>query len=85
MKDSNFKGAQAYLLGEDFVEQAKSKLEAAAALKKFVYPSFKGKLAFRGCHPRKNWGWQGGRANNYGPGRSKEEPAAASQKRLQND
>ena len=85
MKESDFKGAQPYLLGENFAEQAKSKLEAAAALKKSVYPSFKGKSVFRGGHPRKNWGRQGGRANNYGPGRSKKEPAAASQKRLQND
>ena len=80
MKESEFKGAQPYLFGENFAEQAKSKLEAAAALKKSVYPSFKGKSVFRGGHPRKNWGRQGGRASNYSPGRSKKEPPASSSK-----
>ena len=80
MKESNFKGAQPYLLGENFAEQAKSKLEVAAALNKSMYPSFKGKSAFWGGHPRKNWGRQGGRANNYGHGRSKKEPPASSSK-----
>ena len=80
MKESDFKGAQPYLFGENFAEQAKSKLEAAAALKKSVYPSSKGKSVFRGGHPRRNWGRQGGRANNYGPGRSKREPPASSSK-----
>ena len=72
--------AQPYLFGENFAEQAKSKLEAAAALKKSVYPSSKGKSVFRRGHPRRNWGRQGGRANNYGPGRSKREPPASSSK-----
>ena len=87
MKESDFKGAQPYLLGENFAEQAKAKLEAAAALKKSVYPSFKGKSVFRGGHPRKNWDWQGGRANNYAleDQRRSQQPAAASQERFQND
>lgn len=80
MKETDFKGAQPYLFGENFAEQAKSKLEAAAALKKSVYPSLRGKSGFRGGHSRRNWGRQGGRANNYGPGRSKKEPAASSSK-----
>ena len=55
MKESDLKGVQPYLLEENFAEQAKSKLEAAAAaFKKSVYPSFKGKSVFRGGHPRKN-------------------------------
>ena len=52
MKESDFKGAQPYSFGKDFVEKAKCKLEAAAALRKSVYPSPKGKSGFRGSHPR---------------------------------
>jgi len=36
MKDSDFKGAQPFLFGEDFGEKAK--LEVAAALKKTIGP-----------------------------------------------
>jgi len=39
MKDKDFKGSQPLLFGEDFGEKAKSKIEAAAALKKVVTPS----------------------------------------------
>lgn len=73
MKEADFKGAQPRLFGEDFGEKAKAKLEAAAALKKSIYPSSsKSKqTGFRGGHPRRNnWGRQGGRPNHYGPGRS---------------
>jgi len=38
MKDSDFKGAQPFIFGEDFGEKAKAKLEAAAALKKTIGP-----------------------------------------------
>ena len=75
IKESDFKGAQPYLFGVNFAEQVKSKLEAAAALKKSVYPSFIGFL-----ESRKNWGQQSGRPNNYSPGRSKKEPPASSSK-----
>ena len=72
MKESDFKEAQPYLFGEDIAEKAKCKLEAAAALRKSVYPSStKGKLGFWGSHLRKNWGQQGGRVNTYAPRKSK--------------
>jgi len=38
MKDVDFKGSQPLLFGEDFGEKAKSRMEAAAALKKVVNP-----------------------------------------------
>ena len=73
MKDSDFKDAQPFLFGEDFVEKAKTKLEAAAALKKTVYPSSSKpkQLGFRPSQTRKNWGHQGGKPLHYGPGKSK--------------
>ena len=79
MKESDFKEAQPYLFGEDFAEKAKCKLEAAAALRKSVYPSStKGKSGFRGSHPRKNWGRQGDRVNTYAPGKSKRDQGTSS-------
>ena len=75
MKDSDFKGVQPILFGEDFGEKAKVKLEAAAALKKTVLPppNKTKQLGFRPSHPRKSsWGQQGGKGQHYyGPGRSK--------------
>ena len=38
MKESNFVGTQLYLFGEDFGAKVKKKLEAAAVLKKAMYP-----------------------------------------------
>ena len=74
MKDSDFKDAQpSFLFGEEFGGKAKTKLEAAAALKKTVYPpSSKPKQSgFWPSHPRKNnWGHQGGKPLHYGPGKS---------------
>ena len=74
MKDSDFKDAQpSFLIGEDFGENAKTKLEAAAALKKTVYPpsSKLKQWGFQPSHPRKNnWGHQGGKPLHYGPGKS---------------
>ena len=79
MKESDFKEAQPYLFGEDYAEKAKCKLEAAAALRKSVYlSSTKGKSGFRGSHPRKNWGRQGGRVNTYAPGKSKRDQGTSS-------
>jgi len=81
MKDSDFKGAQPFLFGEDFGEKAKAKLEAAAALKKSIAPppSKPKQPGFRPSHPRKsNWGHQGGRPHNYGPGKSKKPQASSS-------
>ena len=54
MKESDFAGAQSYLFGEDFGAKAKEKLEAAAVLKKAMYPqSSKAKSDFSGGYPRK--------------------------------
>jgi len=39
MKDVDFKGSQPLLFGEDFGEKAKSRMEAAAALRKVVNPT----------------------------------------------
>ena len=52
MKDEDFKGSQPLLFGE----KAKSKIQAAAALKKVVTPSGdKGKLkGFHKSHPQRN-------------------------------
>ena len=74
MKDADFKGAQPFLFGEDFGEKAKAKLEAAAALKKTIGPSANRlkQSGFRPSHPHKtNWGHQGGKLHNYGPGKPK--------------
>jgi len=74
MKDSDFKGAQPFLFGEDFDEKAKAKVEAAAALKKTISPpaNRSKQLGFRPSHPHKsNWGHQGRKSHNYGPGKSK--------------
>ena len=78
MEESDFKGAQPYLFGENFAGKAKWKLDAAAAtaataaaaaLRKSVYPSAtKGKEGFQWSHPCKLFGWKGGRVNNYVPG-----------------
>jgi len=47
MKDVDFKGSQLLLFGEDFGEKAKSRMEAAAALRKVVNPTVpKGKSGF---------------------------------------
>ena len=47
MKESNFAGTQLYLFGEDFGAKVKKKLEAAAVLKKVMYPQpCKEKLGF---------------------------------------
>ena len=73
MGESDFSKAQPFLFGEDFGDKAKSKLEAAAALKKVAYRTDKGasKRGFRGGYPRRqNWGRGGGRQNSYGPGKS---------------
>ena len=59
MGESDFSKAQPFLFGEDFGDKAKSKLEAAAALKKVAYRTDKGasKRGFRGGYPRRqNWG-----------------------------
>ena len=54
MKESNFAGTQPYLFGEDFGAKAKKKLEAAAVLKKAIYPQpSKRKLGFSGGYPHK--------------------------------
>ena len=54
MKESNFTGTQPYLFGEDFGAKAKEKLEAAAVLKKAIYPQpSKGKLGYSGGYPHK--------------------------------
>ena len=69
MKDKDFKGSQPLLFGEDFGEKAKSKIEAAAALKKVVTSSGdKGKQkGFHKSHPHRNsWGRQGGKPKYYG-------------------
>jgi len=39
MKDSDFKDAKPFLIGEEFRDKVKTKLEAAAALEKMVYLS----------------------------------------------
>ena len=88
MKESDFKGAQPYLLEENFAEQVKSKLEAAAAFKKSVYPSFKGKSFFFGEATLARTG--AGRVAEptitaLEDQRRSQQPAAANQKRLQND
>jgi len=69
MKDVDFKGSQLLLFGEDFGEKAKSKMEAAAALKKVVNPTVpKGKSGFQKSHPQKTtWGHQGGKTKQYSP------------------
>ena len=61
MKDVDFKGSQPLLFGEDFGEKAKSRMEAAAALRKVVNPTVpKGKSGFQKSHPQKTtWGHQG--------------------------
>ena len=73
MKEDDFVAAQPYLFGEDFGSIAKAKLEAAASLKKAVYPqSNKGKQGFQGGYPRRNIrGRRGSRQPNYGPGKFK--------------
>ena len=80
MNDSDFGKAQPFLLGEDFREKAKARLEAAAVLKKVVYQSNKGSLkqVFQGSYPwRSNWGGGGGKQNNYGPGKSRKNRTTA--------
>ena len=70
MKDVDFKGSQPLLFGEDFGEKAKTRIEAAAALRKVVNPPGpKGKQAvFQKSHPQQNtWGHQGGKTKHYGP------------------
>ena len=83
MKESDFKGAQPYLFGGRLCREGqvyKCKLEAAATLRKLVYPSSKEKSGFQDSHPCKNWGWQGGRANTYAPGKSKRDQGTPSSK-----
>ena len=65
----DFVALQPYLFGKDFGSIVKGKLEAAAALKKAVYPqSGKGKQGFQGGYPRKNsLGRGGSHQPNYGP------------------
>ena len=61
MKDVDFKGSQLLLFGEDFGEKAKSRMEAAAALRKVVNPTVpKGKSGFQKSHPHYMGppGWQ---------------------------
>jgi len=69
MKDIDFKESQPLLLGEDFGEKAKLRMEAAAALRKVVNPTVpKVKLGFQKSHPQKTtWGHQGGKTKQYGP------------------
>ena len=69
MKDIDFKGSQPLLFGDDFGEKAKSRMEAAAALRKVVNPTVsKGKSGFQKSHPQKTtWGHQGGKTKQYSP------------------
>ena len=88
MKESYFKGAQPYLFGENFAEKAKAKLEAAAALRKSLYPSsVKGKLGFRGGHPARTGASSVAEPTTMAleDQRKSRELQAASQKKLQND
>ena len=83
IKDSDFKGAQPFLFGEDFGEKAKAKLEAAAALKKTIGPpaNRSTQSGFRPSHPHKSdWGHQGGKPHNYSPRKSKKPGHAGSSK-----
>ena len=80
INDSDSGKAQSFLFGEDFLEKAKARLEAAAALKKVVYQSIKGssKQGFQGSYPRRsNQGCGGGKQNNYGHGKSRKNPTTA--------
>ena len=69
MKDVDFKGSQPLLFGDDFGEKAKSRMEAAAALRKVVNPTApKRKSGFQKSHPQKTtWGHQGGKTKQYSP------------------
>jgi len=73
VKDEDFVAAQPFLLSEDFGSIAKGKLDAAAALKKAVYPQYsKGKQGFYGGYSRKfNRGSGGSHQPSYGPGKFK--------------
>ena len=81
MKEEDYAKALPFLFGEDFGAKVKARMEEAAALKKTLSQSSKGKekAGFHGGYPRKNTGGRGGgRLNVYGPGPSKKwRPAPA--------
>jgi len=88
MKDKDFMTAQPFLFGEDFGLVAKEKLEAAAALKKAVYPqpsSSKGKHNFQGGYPASSAGAMGAAINQTTPLGNPRREAAQRQGNLEID
>ena len=61
MKEEDYAKALPFLFGEDFGAKVKARMEEAAALKKTLSLSFKGKekAGFHGGYPRKNTGGRG--------------------------
>ena len=82
MKEEDYTKTLPLLFGEDFGAKVKGRMEEAAALKKTLAQSSKGKekAGFHGGYPRKRTGSRGGgRQNVYGPGPAKKwKPATGS-------
>ena len=82
MKEEDYTKTLPLLFGEDFGAKVKGRMEEAAALKKTLAQSSKGKekAGFYGGYPRKSTSSRGGgRQNVYGPGPAKKwKPATGS-------